>query len=1023
MRKFFITLAFLPFFATLHAQDPDAISVDSLLVNIDLSGLTTEILYDRVIPLSRLEIFNDSLNMASTRYFEQALLELRKASLDQKFADYKLLRNQYSADSLINVVDIGILNASYQKLNYIETNESLGALRISDSLFEKIQNSEPIFHENHIFLVAPLKEYVMGSSINFKFNPNFLLQETANKNLVSLTANFDTNTDYLVFENNHFVQTQIEIPYVEDGIKILTFTATFLDGSSKITQGMLHLKLPAPPPGLLVDTDTIWGTIPWQGFNETSAHVGKLIYRTFYHKNNGNTQKKLIKPLVIIDGFDPGDRRKIQDSDSPFPNNKHRSIEEMMSYIDNNDTIPLIPILRDLGYDVVIVNQVDRWDNGYYIDGGADYIERNALTHVNLYQRLNNLLIQNGSEEELVIVGPSMGGQISRYALAYMEKHNIPHNTRLWVSIDSPHLGANISMGIQALINLVNDLTASVAAQDFVDNQLGSAAARQQLIEQYSGATNNQLHQNWLDGRTQSQGFSQNKGRPIYINYYNHLFNNGLPGSNGYPQNLRKIAVVNGSLKYERSFYNPFEPLSVDYSTNPVADQYAGHGFQTLKIKGNTYIIGHTVTLESYSMSDFGQSNKIAFFKKKNPLWNYFDRYVTNTNSRGNLDNSPGGWFPAQRDLAESVILSGPCDFWLLGWPGGGQICINDWQIDTLEHVSSFIPVVSALGFVNPNFNWSQSLNRNLVCTGEIPFDSYFGPKTNEQHSSFTQESFSWLLEELAGNPQPPTVYYEGDNLMGPAAICQNDIVTYEFDNCTPIPVNQWQVSNGLQIVTSDDFSVTVQNNTSSTTNGWIKAIFSNQVVEKNIWLGKPEMPEYLNGPEVVDTGAVVTYSGGVSQGATSYKWYLPYPFLEQSPFDINSPYWQVYPNAGRNTQVFTGNGGINGYVQLMGQNSCGLGDAKIMSVEHGQGGSGQQQMPVFPYPNTADDSFHLDFSTYPSGNYFIHIFDPYSNLIYEGSSENIEKTISTLEMNEGTYYLHIYVDDEVLQYQLIINH
>lgn len=1025
MRKFFIALAFLPFFATLHAQDPDAINIDSLLVNVDLSGLNTEILYDRVFPLSQLEIFNDSINLAGRRYFEQSLLELRKASLNQKFSDYQELRTLYSPDSLFNVVDIGIINATYQKLNFNESNESLGALRISDSLFEKIENNEPILKENHLLLVAPLKEFVMGNSISFKFNSSFLFQETTNKSLVSLIANFDTNTDYLIFENNQFVQTEVEIPYTEEGDKILTFTATFQDGSSKITQGILHLKLPAPPAtDPLIDDHTLWGDIPWQGFNETSAHVGKLFYRTFYHTNNGNTLKKLVKPLIIIDGFDPGDKRKIQDSDSPLPNNEHRSIEEMMSYTVNNNTISLIPILRNLGYDVVIVNQVDRWDNGYYIDGGADYIERNALTHVKLYQLLNNKLIQNGSNEQLVIVGPSMGGQISRYALAYMEKQNIPHNTRLWVSIDSPHLGANIPIGVQSLINLINDLTESVEAQDFVENQLGSAAARQQLIEQYSGATNNQLHQNWLDGRTQSQGFSQNRGRPIFINYYNNLFNNGLPGSNGYPQNLRKVAMANGSLKYKRFYLNPFEPLSIEYATNPIADQFAGHGFQSLKIKGITHIIGESLTLESYVMPYTAESNKIAYFKRKNLIgWSYYDRFITNNNSRGNLDNSPGGWYPTQRDLAESVINSGPCVWWLFGWPGGGQLCINDWQIETLEHVSSFIPTVSALGFGNPNFNWAQSLNRNLVCTGEIPFDSYYGPKTNEQHTSFTQESVAWLLEELAGNPQPPTVYYEGDNLIGPSAVCENDIVTYEFDSCTPIPVSQWQVSNGLQIITSDDFSVTIQSTTSGSMAGYIKAYFPNQVVQKDLWIGKPGIPAFLNGPEVVDTGAVVTYSGGISEGAVSYDWWLPYPYEIQNPFDIYSPYWQVHPNAGRNTQVFTGNGGIDGNVQLMGVNSCGNGDAAIIYVEHGQGGGGQQQAPVYPYPNTSDDAFNLDFSTYPSGTYEINIYDAYSNVIYQGSSSNIEKTVSTLEIPNGSYFLHIHMDTEVLQYQLIINH
>tara|TARA_R110001583_G_scaffold75790_1_gene208216 strand:- start:809 stop:1510 length:702 start_codon:yes stop_codon:yes gene_type:complete len=155
------------------------------------------------------------------------------------------------------------------------------------------------------------------------------------------------------------------------------------------------------------------------------------------------------------------------------------------------------------------------------------------MNHVTLYQHLNNVVFQNGSSEKLTIVGPSMGEQISRYALAYMEKNNIDHNTRLWISIDSPHLGANIPIGIQSMINLLDAFIGSVAAADFYDDQIKSTAANQQLIEQHViGHLPDYL----------------NGGSPAHQQYYNNLFTNGLPNSDGYPQNLRKVAIVNGSL-------------------------------------------------------------------------------------------------------------------------------------------------------------------------------------------------------------------------------------------------------------------------------------------------------------------------------------------------------------------------------------------------------------------------------------------------------------------------------------------
>ena len=50
-------------------------------------------------------------------------------------------------------------------------------------------------------------------------------------------------------------------------------------------------------------------------------------------------------------------------------------------------------------------------------------------------------------------------------------------------------------------------------------------------------------------------------------------------------------------------------------------------------------------------------------------------------------------------------------------------------------------------------------------------------------------------------------------------------------------------------------------------------------------------------------------------------------------------------------------------------------------------------------------------------------IYDPYGNIVYQGQSGNIEKTIDTIGMSNGTYFLHIEVNQEMLYFQLIIQH
>ena len=999
MQKQLFFLYVLLIIFTVKAQEPSEISIDSMLVNIDKTTFTTGILYDRVTPLSRLDQFNDSINIATVKTFEQALLELYRASNEQKLLAPRQFRNYYTDENFQDVVDIGILNVGFDQVNFNETNENEGSLRIVDSLFEKINNTNPPFKKQQLFMASPLKLYAVGDTIVFRFNSAFIFQEAQGTSMETLSVNFDTGQNYTIIENGSLTMSDIPIVYQEDGIRTLSFAAIFSDGSSRTTQAVVHTRIPAPvTPGYIIKKDSINANIPFQGYVETASYYSKLQYRIFYHTNNGNTQQLLLNPIVVIDGFDPGDKRKIQDSDPHGykSDDEHRSIEDMMLYYDNQGNQKnLIMELNALGFDIVIVNHpVHRLpiNGNLEIDGGADYIERNAMGHVALYQHLNEILAQNNSNNQLVIVGPSMGGQISRYALAYMEKNNIPHNTRLWISVDSPHLGANIPMGAQTLLNVVNDLMDSQAAQDFVEDYLESPAAKQQLIEQYKNWDNdNNIDPEYLDGRTLSQGFNETRGTPFFIEYYNRLFNNGLPNSLGYPQNLRKIAVVNGSLTNSDEFTNPFVQGGVDITQNPYTDDYPYDEEQTLKIKGFEDLFQtHLATLESYAMPPNNGAHKIAYLKIKKPIgWSIRDRYISNYNSRGNLDNLPGGWYPTQWELAKSTVDTSPCKTIL-----GIELCINEWDIHKLTHVSSFIPTVSALGFHNPDFNWRANLNRNLVCTNEIPFDSYFGPKKNEQHTSFTHESVQWLKSEILGLEQPPVVYLKDSDLEGPQAVCEGP-ETYET--------------------------------TSSSIPGFVKAIFPNQTVQRDVWLGKPGKPGgangVLEGPTLVNTGAVVTYSGGISEGATSYTWWLPYPFDIVNPFDTTGPNWQIHPNTGRHGQVFTGNAGIDGNVQLMGHNACGDGDAVLLYVEHGAGGAGQQQTPVYPYPNTADEAFNLDFSSYPPGDYHITIFDMYSNVYYDGVSSNIEKTIETQDIPNGTYFLHIYIDNELTTYQLIINH
>lgn len=658
--------------------------LDQQLSNVDQSSVTSGIIYERSGMYTAIFDFNksDGPNMASASFFEQTLNDLYFGSNQLKFRSNEAFKQITDADKYKpNVINVGIINTDLHVLNYNPDNPSAGGLTYNETTKKFAQISgRPPFLPIDLTMVAPLKKEATGSSITFSFKSN-LVFNNGSKTIKTLHADFGDGISRMVTGDGLFKPISFTVNYTSSGDKKLKFDIVYWDNTTLTTYGSFYLKY------INSSTKVVKGTVlcngetmaddfslvadtPFQGYNEPFAYKAKIDYRIFYHTNNGNMEKKLLKPIIIIDGFDPGDKRKILACDYVNYNSEvDHSIQDMMMYdkIVNEETIrqDLIDELRKKGYDVTVVNQpnycvsnVSPYNvvpcgtaNSREVNGGADFIERNAMALATLIKSFNAQLKTNGSSEKLAIVGPSMGGQISRYALASLEKQGIDHNTRLWISVDSPHLGANIPLGDQALVHLLKTEGRSVDAGAMYDNLLGSPAARQQLIEfhrdpeiigdnyDYNANVSN------INGRTTSQGFSTNAGNPFFQQYYNNLLANGLPNSKGFPMNLRKIALTNGSLSGKTQGNNSQNVLNIRV-------------FKKVHIKlpfgaSWTFTV-HLGSLESYFMPSYNTGyQKVAYFRKSTEK---HLAYSPNINSRGNMDTVPGGWYPAQNDIARAVL-------------------------------------------------------------------------------------------------------------------------------------------------------------------------------------------------------------------------------------------------------------------------------------------------------------------------------------------------------------------------------
>ncbi len=1111
MKKLFFLATCMLISFYIQAQDESAAALkalDSMLVNIDQTSVKTGIIYERTLQKANLYNYNreNYSNTAEYSFFRQSLLEMHRASNAKKFISLDSLEIKLSKSYEENIVEIGILNTQFNSINYNEDNPELGGMNL-DTITKKftlIPDAVP-FYTMHTSVIAPLLDAVSGSQVKFRFSTKFFFTN-GERVITELDADFGAGIVKKIIANGIFNETEVLVPYEASGTKIINFIIKFNDGSTLKTNGAIYFTTInlnqniTSSCGPIAATDFRQDFIGkqadevFQGYKPTDPKIkSKIDYRVYY--SAGNSQKLIKKPLIIIDGFDPGDKRKIEDCDCEldpvcaaanrvngvFNSEKHKSIVEIMVYFNNLDEQKLLPILRNKGFDVIIVNfptyNTTNLLNGQQvaIDGGAYYIESNAMAVIKLLQEVKQQVIANGSTNQTAIIAPSMAGQISRYALSFMEKkfqetNNAvwQHNVSLWVSIDSPHLGANIPLGDQALIYLLKNEDDN--ANRFYNKELSSPASQQQLIEFHrpkieshpfnssvTYANFRKVDSNFLNAQTTSQGLALNRGNSFFQEHYNRQNSNGISGSVGWPQNLRKIAVVNGSLTGSREV----QLLNGQTSPYNFADNGASvlniRGFQRVNIDlpwplGSITVRTHIASLEANFLGTTGVNGRIARFKKA------FDDRTTqaiNINNRGVMDNVPGGYFDAQRQLYDPISTTLPLDgssiqigsfnsysitnvlYWLSQQLGG-----SEWQLRDYNPIHSFIPSFSAIAHLEPNQSWTNSLDYNLVCptNRKTPFDSYFGIAKNTPHTSFTKECVDWLLKELDGQPQLPNYPMEDVTITGPERICLNTNSTYSFADVCKLPSapSVWSVTPNLQIISQTSYSVTVIGIENG--EGTITAIFPNgKRIIKKVYFGSPTIANFEYGNFGTSTSYCIApaynYSYSIPELNGTNNVTANFSGLSAAEASLNAN-WQwkklnnlIILNGTKNSRNICTLGAGSTSVSVRAHNVCGWSDWVELPFEITEMGplfdrSNESIYKVFPNPS--NNLVNIDLV---DSNHFPEATDSISGELFDmiGFSKGTitmvdnKASFSVLGLTPGIYIVKIYINGVPEAHQIAV--
>ncbi len=691
-------------FGTLLLTFITTFSQSKQLAKFDTTGMETSFLFESMYDV---DFFND--NSLNTHLFFQAYKTLKNGDLENKLEPLSEIKSKASA----KIIPIPIVLAEVETIKK-EAIENGLVFKNSQGEIERKDTTTPIFNQYTLVIATPLKTRSKGLQTSFVITNDFLINTTS-KSIKNIQVNFD--------DGNGFIEIQVDkintINYATIGKKTITTKIELIDSTVYQTSSTIKIEYSNTDLNSLFNR-TIETFTSGEYIADLSDYSGANSFAgTGEYEIQLSSDGVLDKPIFLVDGFDPGDTRNID------------AIYQLLNFDDGGTTENLGDLVKSEGFDIVILNfptydqTID--SNVVSIDGGADFIERNAMLLVKLIDILNTHPDRVGAEEN-VIIGPSMGGLISRYALNYMEAESLNHNTRLWLSFDAPHHGANVPIGFQHLFNYlaygldtwVGDFSLE-SLRPVVDGMLKSAAARQMLTDQFEPhLANGEIAE-----------FNTSLTLPIAHPFKNIFYENLNELTNsGYPENLRKISIINGSGEgnpYQHQDGSDVEP------GDKVLDAYiANVAFLT-----DAYF---DVWLTPYKEQEI----VVDDIWIDAPFLCFCDIYA-DAESRAfsytdGIDAAPGGLFD---------LVSLATDF-------EDQ---NDPTIDaffaalTIDYFN-FIPTVSAMGLkINNNqIDWFHTPT-NLITGRDVdnttPFDAWYMPTNNEPHVQLTDDNVDFAWNEI----------------------------------------------------------------------------------------------------------------------------------------------------------------------------------------------------------------------------------------------------------------------------------
>lgn len=538
-RKVKLIIAFLCFLNTLTAQTEFVNDWDSLFRKLPTSGLTSKsVLWNKGMADSSVLLYKSTASGLESdfnvwdklyRFWESSNLD-SNASIRNSDSTLSELE-RYRMKGVMVIPMLYILGDRIHPDAFKEGHLTLDSIERSIQL----NNAQGVFMPCNVFCAAPYVQTTFNGKFNFLIHDSFVFSNTA-FNIKRIEYRINGGAFREFFRNTvntlDFVlgthEVELKVFLMTGEVMASKFIVSYLDYKTDIDASKLNS----------IHIGDINYNIYAEPYRTTETGEPLGAYISVLPGKNGNVSNACIKkPIIFVEGIDFGYkdhatgcyggkcgsmgladlmRGRILNPYEFNPKKKYEDWEPIKKAPE------LITKLQDLGYDLI------------YLDfhNGADYMENNAMLLVDLIKRVNYMKC---SAEELVIIGASMGGEVSKFALSYMESKNIDHCSRLLLEFDSPNEGANIPLGFQKYIEFFSGKLPTV--RDQYNRKLARAATKQLLMEHFLSA----------------DGHSETQSRIDFKNELNKIGN--------YPKYPRLVALLNGSITPSPQSFQPGERL------------------------------------------------------------------------------------------------------------------------------------------------------------------------------------------------------------------------------------------------------------------------------------------------------------------------------------------------------------------------------------------------------------------------------------------------------------------------------